>query len=138
MKYDFYQIFSKRKQEELWKMFEEVSASESDPELISFRTYDKFKEKYPHDMQYYEFWGFIGEQAEDPQECSECGDIQVKALYAGFPVKLCVNEDCHNVSGIWSWVLEIWYNGMFFPYFGSYIKILWHWIMMDPDEVEYK
>lgn len=138
MYYNFYQIFSRKKQDELWKIFEEVSSEESDPDLVSFKTYEKFKELNPHRMEYYEFWGFIGEEAHDPTECPACKDIQVKALYAGLPLKLCVNEDCHTVTGLGSWLVEIWYNGVFFPYFGSYWKTLYHWLTVSEKDIEYK
>ena len=62
-------------------------------------------------------------------QCPLCSSGTYKVIYAGFPGRMCTNEECccltgpaAIVSGIIGW------NGMLFAYEGSYFVALWHWL----------
>jgi len=67
--------------------------------------------------------------------CVYCDAFATKAIYAGFPVKICLNvsrsassEAGGHLWGFWSFVPRIYFNGVFMTYQGSYINALWHWL----------
>lgn len=66
--------------------------------------------------------------------CPSCGGIGVKAIYLGFPMKICLMEGCNAVWGFWGWVpvvfpIECEGGGFsFFAYHTGYLKALWHWL----------
>jgi hypothetical protein len=64
----------------------------------------------------------------DIAPCALCGSGMVKAIYAGLPLRLCLNEDCSHVSG-WASVLlnALPFNGAFMFYEGSYFPALIEW-----------
>jgi hypothetical protein len=66
-----------------------------------------------------------------PRICPLCGSAYTKALYAGIPVKLCLNNECSLMWGFFS-IIVTWlpFNGMFFVYEGNYFKALWCWLFM--------
>lgn len=134
---DFYQALTRKSQEEFWTMYEaELKKAPTEPEIASIKTYEKFKALHRHNLTYIEHWAFLGHETLEPSECPLCKDVQIKVIYAGFPFKLCCNEDCFNVTGFWSWVPHIYFNGIFFPYVGSYWQNLYAWLTSDFDTIE--
>lgn len=61
-------------------------------------------------------------------QCPACKSKAVKAIYMGFPMSLCINEKCKNVFGFFSFLVEIYFNGVFLVYEGSYWQALKEWI----------
>lgn len=61
-------------------------------------------------------------------KCNNCEGKLIKVIYAGLPMKLCENESCNSVYGFWSFVPELYFNGYFVAYEGSYFKALWFWL----------
>ncbi len=51
-----------------------------------------------------------------------------KVIYMGLPMKLDQTTDPPTLSGFWSWVCRIHFNGVFLTYTGSYPRALWHWL----------
>ena len=123
-----FDVINRKSQKKIWDHYYKNLDELQDPEYASYKTYEYFKEKMRLDMPYITFWAFLGEELLNPTKCPECGDVEVSALYAGLPVNLCVNTECHNISGFWSWVTDIWFNGVLFPYTGSWLAALWTWI----------
>ena len=66
--------------------------------------------------------------------CPDCKSTVVKAIYLGFPMKLCVNEKCNLVYGFWSWILKYHFNGFFMVYEGFYFSALINWLKGDLNE----
>lgn len=67
------------------------------------------------------------------KKCSICKKEMWKVIYAGFPMRLCSNEECNNVSGFWSFVIDLLdpilpFNGMFYRYGNWYIPALFRWL----------
>jgi hypothetical protein len=72
--------------------------------------------------------------------CPTCGDVDsVRVIYFGFPMWLCMDEECSTVWGFWSFMIDsfpmigededgdpCW---AFFVYEGNYLKGLWQWMM---------
>ena len=71
----------------------------------------------------------MGLAANKMKKCPACGSESVKVLYAGIPARLCVNEECRTLWGIFSIVIT-WlpFNGWFFFYEGNYFTALFHWL----------
>ena len=58
--------------------------------------------------------------------CADCTLPLTKVLYMGFPMYMCTSS-AHSevqISGFWSWVPTIWFNGTFLVYKGSYWRAL--------------
>ena len=63
---------------------------------------------------------------------------QIKVLYFGLPGLLCVNEECHALTGMAAWLPPIATEDpdgepafKFFAYEGSYLKALWQYLTGD-------
>lgn len=60
--------------------------------------------------------------------CPRCREEAVKVIYAGFPMRLCANEQCGCCFGFWAWILEIVpFNGWFLQY-DNYWSGLWEFL----------
>lgn len=69
-------------------------------------------------------------------KCSVCGAEPQTILYMGFPMYLCESDEAAHpeapvVYGFWSWIPEVWFNGVFVLYTGSYWRALWSFIRGD-------
>ena len=129
---DFYEVLRRDKQKEYWQMFEEeVKKNPRDPISSSFRAFDRFQQKYNHNLDYEEHILLLGQEEDHPTECSKCGDVQLQVIYGGFPMKYCTNQDCSNLSGFWSWIGYLYWNGVLFPYAGNYFVGLYNWLTND-------
>jgi len=63
------------------------------------------------------------------KKCPVCRCSGDKVLYAGIPLRLCVNEKCNNIWGLWSFLmLVVPFNGYFLVYEGNYFIALWDWL----------
>lgn len=61
--------------------------------------------------------------------CPQCNRVATKAIYAGLPMNICEGDpECQLLWGFWSWIPELYFNGVFMSYDGSYLNALWHWI----------
>lgn len=61
--------------------------------------------------------------------CPLCGKGHRKIIYAGVPLKFCVDEECSCIWGIWWWWMNVVpFNGWLWFYEGSYWVALWHWL----------
>ena len=140
---EFCEVLSRKRQDEFWKMYfaeiEKMGAHPDSPEeenesifeKASVLTWQKFKEKYKHDLNYSEHWAFLGEEASNPSSCSACGEHQVKSLYYGVSLNICLDQECLNADGFWSFILYFIQDNEYAPYVGSYWKALWHWFFSD-------
>ena len=64
--------------------------------------------------------------------CPACGDTQTKVIYGGLPMRLCDNEQCNRLDGIFSFVAGMTpFNGAFLPYERSYWLALIRWFFME-------
>lgn len=68
--------------------------------------------------------------------CPHCGDVGIKAIYMGLPVRLCVYYSCGGIWGIGAYMFEMFpisdgENFSFAVYEGSYWRALWAWIKGD-------
>lgn len=68
--------------------------------------------------------------------CPLCGKKGDKALYMGFPARLCRDERCAGIWGIGAYVFQLFpvSDGAFFSfifYTGSYWSALWSWLRGD-------
>lgn len=63
-------------------------------------------------------------------KCPLCSSSATKAIFAGFPVRLCESEECRCCFGFWAWVVGnlVPFNGWFMVYHGSYWRALWAWL----------
>jgi hypothetical protein len=76
--------------------------------------------------------------------CPSCGDKYLKAIYMGFPLRICQDEECACAQGcIALWLMEHmpvsqgeWNAGgwALYVYEGSYWKALWKWMFTKIDE----
>lgn len=74
----------------------------------------------------------------DKDVCPYCGKGEFeKALYMGFPLRLCNRDQCATASGIGSWVMVVirpepdgW---TIMTYEGSYWRALWHWLTSEDE-----
>lgn len=62
------------------------------------------------------------------EECPLCKKTGDTVIYLGFPMYLCSDDQCNAVWGFWCWVVEIYFNGYFHVYYGSYCDALWEWL----------
>jgi|TARA_Y100000310_G_C20691033_1_gene822208 hypothetical protein len=63
-------------------------------------------------------------------KCPGCDNESNKAIYMGFPLRLCTNEDCLTLFGFWSWIMDIVpFNGWFYIYEGNYFIALYYWLL---------
>lgn len=60
--------------------------------------------------------------------CPDCGKPALKAIYLGLPVKICSDDKCALLWGLFSFVCELHFNGYFFIYEESYFKALIEWL----------
>jgi len=61
-------------------------------------------------------------------KCPDCkSKDQMKVIYLGLPMKFC--PDCHAITGLWSWVPRIWFNGYLMSYTEPYIIALFYWLL---------
>lgn len=66
--------------------------------------------------------------------CKHCGSDTSKVIYAGFPMRLCVNGFCNGVDGFWSFVVSAMPIATddgefaFMAYDGSYLRALFAWL----------
>lgn len=67
-------------------------------------------------------------------KCPACDHKAVKVIYAGFPMKLCEDQNCSTLWGFWSFIPGLYFNGMFIEYEGSYLGGLWYFLFGDLDE----
>ncbi len=62
--------------------------------------------------------------------CPQCNREDIfKVIYYGLPGKLCNNNSCNCLFGVWmniTYVLP--FNGMFMVYEDSYWPALWTWL----------
>lgn len=125
-------ILRRDKQEEFWKLYEDLVTDKykDDQVYATFEAYDVFKKKYHHDLEFTEFWAYLGEEVENPSECPACGDVQVNTIYMGASFQICTNPECRTATGFFSWVPLIFFNGWLFPYTGSYLRGLWDWLTL--------
>ncbi len=66
-------------------------------------------------------------------KCPLCGGDGQKVIYAGFPGRICTNEECSCLWGAAAFVSEIiGWNGVLFAYDGSYLSALWRWLFASP------
>lgn len=72
---------------------------------------------------------------EEFRTCPRCGAPATKALYAGFPMWLCIDlVSCSTVFGCWAWVmLYLPYNGVFIRY-DWYLSGLWYFLTHRKDD----
>jgi hypothetical protein len=67
--------------------------------------------------------------------CPACGAESTKAIYTGFPMNFCLEDDCHTVWGIWSWIpvaFPVDPEGFaFYLFHGAYVIALYHWLKGD-------
>jgi len=129
-----FDIINRKSQKKIWESYYKHLDECEDPEYASYKVYEEYKNKMRFDLPYITFWAFLGEEMMDPTKCSDCGDVQVSALYAGLPVKVCVSYECHTITGFWSFITDIWFNGVLFPYTGNYFSALWTWLRYPPEE----
>lgn len=64
-------------------------------------------------------------------KCPDCNNDASKAIYLGLPMNVCLADDsvnCWKVYGFWSFVCEVYFNGVFMLYRGSYLKALYAWV----------
>ena len=64
-------------------------------------------------------------------KCPLCSRPGEKVIYAGFPMKLCTDNECRCLWGFWSFIPHVSFNGFFFTYEGSYLPALWTWLTGD-------
>lgn len=61
------------------------------------------------------------------KRCHESNTI-VKVIYAGIPARLCITENCFNLTGIGAHLIALLpFNGQFFIYTGNYFIGLIEW-----------
>lgn len=80
----------------------------------------------------------VNPQPQDGQvaPCPYCGKGRFeKAIYMGFPLRMCDREECSTAAGIGSWVMVVlrpepdgW---TVMTYQGNYLAALWHWLTTD-------
>ena len=62
-------------------------------------------------------------------KCPLCGAAELdNVIYMGLPMRLCSGDTCNYLTGFWSFVVRIHFNGTFMQYEGSYWRALWHWL----------
>lgn len=70
--------------------------------------------------------------------CPDCGSPAAKVIYFGFPMKLCLWDECSLVFGFWgfvAWVCPIPTLTEFGPMFkfvrydDAYLVALWRWVL---------
>lgn len=52
----------------------------------------------------------------------------MKVIYMGFPMRLCSNPACNEMSGFWSWIPTLYFDGKVAVYEGNYWGALWAWL----------
>jgi hypothetical protein len=68
--------------------------------------------------------------------CPLCDGKATKAIYMGFPMKICNNLKCSCVWGIFSYI-PVWFpvspygEFCFYKYEGNYFFALWNWLKND-------
>lgn len=60
--------------------------------------------------------------------CPYCGLGQWKVMMLGFPMKLCPDPECSCAWGFWSGILQVYFDGNFIRYRGSYLMAMWAFI----------
>ncbi|HEU4408345.1 MAG TPA: hypothetical protein VFS43_23985 [Polyangiaceae bacterium] len=61
--------------------------------------------------------------------CPRCGAPAMRVLYAGLPARFCSDEACNCMWGPGEWAARAFgFNGVLFPYEGSYLAALWAWL----------
>lgn len=77
-----------------------------------------------------------------PDVCPRCGKRQLRVIYFGLPMRICVDPECACLVGIWSWApvyLRVFSEDetgapcwAFTVYRGSYWRALWRWVWNTP------
>lgn len=67
-------------------------------------------------------------------KCNLCKKEVWNVIYAGFPMRLCSNGDCNNLTGFWSFIPMfidpvLPFNGMFLVYEKNYLESLFYWLL---------
>jgi hypothetical protein len=60
-------------------------------------------------------------------KCRNCGTFMSKAMFMGFPMRLCDNRQCNSVRGFWIWILNIYFDGRMIVYY-DYWPTLWDFL----------
>lgn len=62
--------------------------------------------------------------------CPLCNSDYDKVIYYGLPAKLCINERCNCLFGLFASFLSLFpFNGYMYAYTGNYFIALFYWFL---------
>lgn len=63
------------------------------------------------------------------KKCPICGKGHQNVIHGWLPMKICADDQCNCIWGVWSWWLDVVpFNGWLMVYRGNYFSALWRWI----------
>ena len=128
-------FYKRQYHEYFWQCYSNIAKfSKKNEYEIALEAFEEFSKKYPNNESFDDFFEYVRDQSNDPSSCDICGEFNHKMIYMGAPMKICANDDCRNLSGFWSWIPLIHFDGHIMIYTGDYLGALKDWLTQPIDD----